>query len=71
MKLSIIERTESYRGDHGADVAIVDDYIKDETIEELINRCLSRKGRSVNSEGQYVDWIEIRLIKPDKGGEAK
>ena len=63
MKLSIIERTEINRGDHGADVAIAHEYKASETIEDMIVRCLSR---SQHKDPKYEDWLEIRVIKEEK-----
>ena len=53
--ISIIERTQDYRADHSADIAVAHEYIKGETIEQLIDRCSRSKSP--------IDWIEIRIIK--------
>ena len=56
MKISIIEKTTDYRGDHSADVSKAHEYIEGEKVENLIERCLLGTGE--------FDHIELRVIPP-------
>jgi len=53
MRISIIEQTFDYRGDHSTDIAVAHEYIVGETVEHLIDRCLRSKGCN--------DRIELRI----------
>lgn len=52
--LSILHRTDDYRGDHCADVQIAIEPIPGETIEQLIERLRPTE----------TDCIELRVIRP-------
>lgn len=55
MKISILEKTSDYRGDHSADITRAHRYYPQEHIEELIKRCL---------RGNLdTDWLELRIEK--------
>ena len=59
MKLSIIHRTREYRGDHSADITIVHELRKGESIEDLAERLKLANGAREGVE------IEIRAIVRD------
>ena len=58
MKLSVILRTNEFRGDHAADVSLVYEVKPGETVEQLAARII-REGRNKDA---YADVIEIRLV---------
>jgi len=61
MKISVIQRTLDFRGDHAADVAIAHDLKEGETVQELVERLIV-KPRSSYIEPE-TQWIELRVIK--------
>lgn len=56
MKISILLRTQDYRGDHCADVAIAVEPVENETVRELAQRLLPD-----NRTGS-IEVIEIRRV---------
>ena len=67
MKVSIIHKTTSYRGDHDAEVSIAIEPKENETVEELADRLLGvtrMKGEKA-TQFSYSDYIEIRIVKED------
>ena len=55
MQTHIIHRTEDYRGDHAADVAVGVNVKEGETVEQLVKRVLR--------QDRPQDWIELHIVK--------
>ena len=62
MNICILEITSEYRGDHAAEVSVAHEYVPEESVENLIMRCLCGD--------KEKDHIELRIIKP-KGIDPK
>lgn len=59
MRLSVILRTQDFRGDHGADVGIAHELLAGETVEGLAARLLDRQNAYAPDQ---VAVIEIRRV---------
>lgn len=59
MKLSVLLKTNEFRGDHAADVTLAYELRPGETVEQLAERII-RQGRNKDA---YADVIEIRLVQ--------
>ena len=64
MQISVIHRTSTYRGDHAADVGIAVAVKPGETVEQLVERLLTREEGIVEPQrvGIGVDWLELRVV---------
>ncbi|HWR21009.1 MAG TPA: hypothetical protein VN444_04015 [Verrucomicrobiae bacterium] len=62
MKLSILLRTQEFRGDHSADVLQAHDLLEGETVEALAGRLLQDANKWAD---KFNNVIEIRLIKTE------
>ena len=65
MKLSVIHRTEDYRGDHSADICIAHELRAGETVEHLATRLNLPDGAARG------DVIEIRAIADEQAAETE
>ena len=65
MKLSVIHRTEDYRGDHSADIEVAHELRPGETVEQLAERLKLADG------AQRGDVIEIRAIAGGDGPQRR
>lgn len=54
MEISITEITSVFRGDHASDISISHEYVKGETVEDCISRCLR--------SDKEKDHIELRFV---------